>query len=220
MRCTRSRRLRGFKWRFFTGGPVTAVRYATGMKILATTHIPSPELFGPASISAAILVSAMAFAVRRSPPPQCEGLSILAPPVCLLLAVYSTVAVYLPDVQHYVATFIYLAASFVFAVHNFQFQHRFHWIHGAICSFLAGALVVLFGSMLAIRGAFTDVAATPLICAAETLFIVCWSAVLYALFTRCRIRTSNPSSSTIKSSVGVLMPRTMNEPNIRGSRRL
>ncbi len=169
-------------------------RYATGLTILATTHIPSQVLVGPASISAAVLVAVLAFAIRRSPSPQCEGLSILAPVGCLLMAVYSTIAVHLPDVQHYVETFIYLAASFSFAVHNFRFQSRFHWIHGSICSFLSGAFVVLFCSMLSIRGALTDFAAVQLICASETVFIVCWSVCLYALLASRRRPQSGQES--------------------------
>ena len=169
-------------------------RYATGPTILATAHIPSEELVGPASISAAVVVAVLAFAIRRSHSPQCEGLSILAPVGCLLLAVYSTVAIHMPDVQHYVETFIYLAASFSFAVHNFRFQSRFHWIHGSICSFLSGAFVVLFCSMLSIRGSLTDFTAVPLTCASETVFIVCWSASLYALLGRRRRPQSGKES--------------------------
>ncbi len=110
------------------------------------------------------------------------------------MAVYSTVAVHLPDVQHYVETFIYLAASFSFAVHNFRFQSRFHWIHGSICSFLSGASVVLLCSMLSIRGSLKDFTAVPLICASETVFIVCWSAGLYALLGRRRRPQSGQES--------------------------
>jgi hypothetical protein len=110
----------------------------------------------------------------------------LAPLGCLLMAVYSTVAIYLPDVQHYVETFIYLAASFSFALHNFRFKSRFHWILGSICSFISGAFIVLFCSMLAIRGDLIDLTPLPFIYASETIFIVCWSAALYAFFARCR----------------------------------
>ncbi len=164
------------------------------MSILATQNIPSPGFFGPASIFAAVLVSVLAYAVRRSPSPQNEGLSILAPPACLLMAAYSSLAAFRPDVQDYIETFIYLAAAFGFSIHNFHFQHTFHWIHGSICSFLAGIPVAFFGSMLAIQGALTDIAALPLICVAETLFIVGWSVTLYALITRRRQRHTDPES--------------------------
>ena len=164
------------------------------MSILATHHIPSPGFFGPASIVAAVLVAVLAYAVRRSPSPQNEGLSILAPPACLLMAAYSTLAAFRPDVQDCIETFIYLTAAFGFSIHNFHFQHKFHWMHGSICSFLAGTLVAFFGSMLAIQGTVTDIAALPLICVAETLFISGWSVTLYILITRRRRRQADPVS--------------------------
>lgn len=158
----------------------------TGLTILATTHIPSQQLIGPASISAAVLVALLAFAIRRSPSSQREGLSILAPVGCLLMAVYSSIAVHRPDVQHYVEAFIYEAASFSFAVHNFRFQSRSHWIYGSMCSFLSGAFIVLFCSILSIRGARSHFAEVQLICTSEAIFIVCWSACLYALMVHRR----------------------------------
>ncbi|MFO0977853.1 MAG: hypothetical protein U0996_15725 [Planctomycetaceae bacterium] len=143
-----------------------------------------------------MVVTAIAFAIRWSPSPQCEGLSILAPPACLLLAIYTFAAVYLPDAQHSVAMFIYLAAAFGFALHNFRFKARFHWIHGSVCSLLSGGAVVLFCSLLAMRGALTDVAALSLIGSCESLFIVCWSAGLYAFVARHRRSESRSDAST------------------------
>lgn len=158
----------------------------TGPTILLTTHIPGPSLIGPASVSAAVVVAVLAFAVRRTPSPQCEGLSILAPPACFFLALYSNLAVHLPDSQHYVETFIYLAAAFAFSVHNLHFASKYHWVYGSICSLITGTFIVLFCSLLAIQGALRDFPEILLIAISETLFIFFWTCAFCFLLARRR----------------------------------
>lgn len=168
--------------------------------LFATQQTSLPDLIRTASVTAAVIVTIIALAIRFCPvhltliagavrfgPVHLrEKLTFFAPYVALCAAIWITIPGMAHRLHRNVAMIIYLSAAFGFSTHNFQFPRRAHFFNGMIWGFLSGLLITTLASQWAFRLGDPVIHNNFAFWATHIIFVLCWVLICLVVYLRQR----------------------------------
>lgn len=163
---------------------------------LARAYPVPTELIAFGSVLAGSAVALLMYIVRTVPERQRSGLTFLLPYLLLTAAVLNLFPSLRPLPAHsWAAVSIFAAAAFGFALSNFQFPQRAHYVNGVVSGLVSGLGLTYTGAYFAFQTCSVTSHNHPAFWTTHGVFLLCWAFTCRAAHARNIERDSSTTNS-------------------------